>query len=54
MCLISLLKQDDDADQKLSDDASDDSIECTLLSDLEEDDLDHQQAVLLLGQACHD
>jgi len=52
MSLISLLKQDDDADQKLSDDESEDPGESTLPSDIAEDDLDHQQEVLLLGQVC--
>ena len=51
MSPISYLKQDDDTDQESSDDESKDPAESTLLSDIEEDDLDHQQEVLLLGQA---
>jgi len=51
MSPISLLKQDDDTDQKLSDDESEDPGESTLSSNIEEDDFDHQEEVVLLGQA---
>ena len=46
--------QDDDTDQDIGDDASEDAGESTLSSDIEEDDLDHQQEVLHLGQARRD
>jgi len=56
--LISLVKQDDDTDQDISDGksqgASEDTSECTLSSDIEEDNLDHQQEVQHLCQACLD
>jgi len=52
------MTQDDDTDQDISDGESDcendDTEESTLSSDIEEDDLDHQQEVLLLGQALRD
>jgi len=54
MSLMSLLKQGDDTGQVLSNDESEDSGESTSSSDIEEDDLDHQQEVLLLGQAHRD
>jgi len=54
MSLILLLKHGDDTDQELSDDESEYPGESTLLSDIKEDDLDHQQEVLLLGQAHRD
>ena len=44
------MKQGDDTDQELSDDRSEDAGESTISSDIEEDDLDHQQKVLLPGQ----
>jgi len=46
--------QDDETEQEIDDDDSEDSGESTLSSDIEEDDLDHQQEVLHLGQACQD
>jgi len=49
MSPILLLKQGDDTDQELSDDQSEDPGESTISSDIEEDDLDHQQVVLHLG-----
>jgi len=52
------MEQDDDTDQDIgdreSDGASQDTGEYILLSDIEEEDLDHQQQVLLLGQARRD
>ena len=48
------MKQDDDTDQELSDDESEDPGESSLLSNIPEDDSDHQQEVLLLGQARQD
>ena len=48
--LISLSKQDDDADQKISDKQCDDPRESTLFTDIEDDDLDHQQALRLWSQ----
>jgi hypothetical protein len=52
------MMQDDDTDQDIGDDESEgeseDTWETTLSSDIEEDDLDHQQQVLLLGQARRD
>jgi hypothetical protein len=51
MSLISLLKEDDNTYQELSDDKSEDSGESSLASANKEDDLVHQQEVLLLGQA---
>jgi len=49
------MMQDDDTDQDISDDESEgeseDTGETTLSSAIEEDALDHQQQVLLLGQA---
>jgi hypothetical protein len=50
--------QDDDSDQDISDDESagenEHTGEITLSSDIEEDDLDHQQQVLPLDQVCRD
>jgi len=43
MSPISLLKQDDDTDQEISDDESEDPGESTLSSRIKEDNLDHQQ-----------
>jgi hypothetical protein len=54
MSPLSLLQQDDDTNQELSDVAIEDPGESTLLSNIEDGDLDHQQQVLLLGQACRD
>jgi len=48
------LKQGDNTNQELSDDESEDPRESTLLSDIEEDYLDHQPQVLLLRQARRD
>ena len=50
----SLLTQDDITDQGISDDQSDGPGESSLLSDIVEDNLDHQEEILLLGQARHD
>jgi len=55
---ISLMKQDDDTYQDIgegeSEGESEDTRESTLSSDIEENGLDHQQDVILLGQACRD
>jgi len=51
MSPISLLNQDDDTEEELSHDESTDPGESTLSSDINEDNLDHHQKVLLLGQA---
>jgi len=52
------MKQGDDTDQDLGDGdsegESEDTGESRLSSDIEEDNLDHQQEVLLLGQARRD
>ena len=52
------MKQDDDTDQDICDDESEgesqDTGESTLPSYIEENNLDHQQEVLLVGQACWD
>jgi hypothetical protein len=48
------MNQDDETDQEIGDDESEDTGESTLSSDIEEDDLDHQQEVLHLGQARRD
>jgi len=52
------MKQDDNTDQDIGEGdiagESEDTGESTLSSDLEEDDLDHQQEVPLLGQAHQD
>jgi hypothetical protein len=42
MSPISLLKQEDDTDQELSDDEREDPGQSTISSDTEEDDLEHQ------------
>jgi len=49
--LISSINQDEDSDQEISDDESEATGESTSLSDIEEDNLDHMQEVLSLGQA---
>jgi len=46
--------QDDETDQEIGDDDSEDTGESTLSSDIEGDDLDHQQEVLHLGQVRRD
>jgi len=55
---ISLMKQGNGTDQDIGDGEiegeSEDTGECTLSSDIEDYDLDHQQEVLLLGQVCRD
>jgi len=51
---ISLMNQDDETDQEIGDDDSEDTIESPVSSDIEEDNLDHQQEILHLGQACLD
>jgi len=52
------MKQDDDTNQDIGDGESEgeseDTGESTLSTDIEQDDLDHQQEVLLLGQARRD
>ena len=48
------MNQDDETDQEIGDDESEDTGESTLSSDIEEDDLNHQQEVLHLGQARRD
>jgi len=52
------MKQGDDTDHDIGDGKSEgeseDTGESTLSSDIEEDNLDHQQEVLLLGQARRD
>jgi hypothetical protein len=48
------MNQDDETDQEIGDDDSEDTGEYTLLSDIEEDNLDHQQQVLHPGQARQD
>jgi len=52
------MMQDDDTNQDIGDDESEgeceETRETTSSSDIEEDDLDHQQQVLLLGQASRD
>jgi hypothetical protein len=48
------MNQDDETDQEIGDDESEDTGESSLSSDIEEDDLDHQQEVLHLGQARRD
>jgi len=44
------MNQDDKTDQEISDDDSEDTGESTLSSNIQEDDLDHQQEVLHLSQ----
>jgi len=48
------MNQDDKTDQEIGDDDSEDTGESTLSSDIEEDNSDHQQKVLHLGQARRD
>jgi len=52
------MKQGDDTDQDIGDGESEgeseDTGESMLSSDIEDDDFDHQQEVLLLGQARQD
>jgi len=48
------MNQDDETDQEIGEDDSEDTGECTLSSDIEEDDLDDQPEVLHLGQARRD
>jgi hypothetical protein len=49
------MKKDDDTDQYIcdieTDGESEDTGESTLTSGIEDDDMDHQQVALLLGQA---
>jgi len=54
MSPISVLKQDDHTDLEIGDDESKDLGVSTSLSDIEENDLDHQQEVLVIGQAGRD
>jgi hypothetical protein len=55
---MSLMMLDADTDQNIADDESygksEDTRETTLSSNIKEDDLERQQQVLLLGQACRD
>lgn len=51
MSPISVLKQDDHTDLEIGDDESKDLGVSTSLSDIEENDLDHQQEVLLLAES---
>jgi len=46
--------QDDETNKEIGDDGSEDTGEFTLSSDIEEDDLDHQQEVLHQGQVRRD
>ena len=48
------MNQDDKTDQEIGDYDSEDTEMSTVSSDIEEDDLDHRQEVLHLGQACQD
>jgi len=48
------MTQDDETDQAIGDDVSEKTRQSTLSSDIEEDDLDHHQVVLHVGQACRD
>jgi len=50
MSLVSVLEQHDNTEQKIRNDESNDPGKFTLFSDIEEDNLDHQQKVLLLGK----
>ena len=53
--IIHMEHDDDDTDwDEINEDNSDEAGESTLSSDIEEDDLDNQQEVLHLNQACHD
>ena len=51
MSPISLLKQKDDTNQELSGDESEGPGESTISFDIKDDNWDHRQDVLLLGQA---
>jgi len=46
------MNQDDETDQEIGDDNTEDNADSTCSSDIEDDDLHHQQVVLHLGQAC--
>jgi hypothetical protein len=48
------MNQDDETEQEIGNEDSEDTGESTVSSDLEEDDLHHQQEVLHLCQARHD
>jgi len=52
--IILMKEDDDDIDREISNDKSEDPGESTLLSDIEEDDLDMRQEVLHLDQAHRD
>jgi hypothetical protein len=52
--LISLITQDDETDQEVRDGDSQDTGESALSSDIKEEDLDHHQEVLHLGQVRRD
>jgi len=54
MSPITILNQDDDTDPEIGEDESEDTGQFTVSSDIEEDDLDHQQEVLPLGQVRQD
>ena len=54
MSPITILNQDDDTDPEIGEDESEDTGQFTVSSDIEEDDLDHQQEVLPLGQVHQD
>jgi len=46
--------QDDETDPDIGDDDSEDTRVSTLSSNIEEEDLDHQQEVVHLAQVCQD
>jgi len=48
------MNQDDETNEEISDDDSENTGESTLSSAIKEDDLDHQQEILHLGQVCWD
>jgi len=52
--IIRMKQDDDNTNQGISENECEDLGESTLSSDIEEDDLDNQQEVLLLDQACRD
>jgi len=54
MSLISLLKQDDDTDQEISDEENEDYGVSTLHSNIKDNHFDQQHEDLLPGQACRD
>jgi len=54
MVLIVLMKQDDDTDQEIGDDLIQLTGDCNLLSNISNDDLDHQQEVPLLCPICRE